>query len=170
MVSTLATPTRSPLCRAANAGGFETAKILVLEEVVDPFFFHQPAGKSEVRFAILHAVVARIVRPGQLILNRHSDEHRAQDIGHRDLMKNAAAHLLRQQPELRNNLGTEVQERLVAAPLTELLDDAIEVSDTPFRSRIVTVTFSPRMRSKRISVPGCPSRSTSKWNNCEIAS
>ena len=32
----------------------------VLEEVIDAFLFHEPAGEGEVRLAVLHAVIARL--------------------------------------------------------------------------------------------------------------
>ena len=36
----------------------------VLEVVVDPLFLHQPAHEIEVRFAILDAIIARVVSFG----------------------------------------------------------------------------------------------------------
>ena len=37
------------------------AAVAVLEEVIDPFLLHQPAGEIEVGFAVLNAIIARII-------------------------------------------------------------------------------------------------------------
>jgi hypothetical protein len=37
--------------------------LLVLEVIVDAFFFHQPRDKVEVGFAILDAIIARLKAP-----------------------------------------------------------------------------------------------------------
>ena len=55
----------------------------VLEEVEDPFLFHQPRGKLKIRLVILHAIVAGIERALNLGLIVIAGQHGGENVGDR---------------------------------------------------------------------------------------
>ena len=89
------------------------AAVGVGEEVVDPFFLHEPAGEVEVGLAVLNAVVAWFVGPLELVVDVEAGEDLLEDVGHGDLLEDPALGLPGQQPELGDDLrlvaGEEVR-------------------------------------------------------------
>ena len=53
----------------------------VLEEIVNPFLFHQPAGELKIRLPILHAVVARMKNADRFEHDMQAVQHFFQDVG-----------------------------------------------------------------------------------------
>ena len=106
----------------------------VREEVKDPLVFHQPAGEVEIGFAVLHAVVARLIGPLQLIRDVQRGEHRLEDVRHSLLLKDPALRVAREQPKLWNQLRPIAEERLRSvhargvAALADPADDAVKVA------------------------------------------
>jgi hypothetical protein len=101
---------------------------LVLEEVENPFFFHQAAGEVEIRFAVLHAIVTGLVLAGELDLHGETLEHLDQDLLDRLLLEDPALSLARQEPELRDDLEPVVGEGRVLPPLGGPAADPADVS------------------------------------------
>ncbi len=100
----------------------------VLEEIVNPFFFHQAAGEIEVRLAILHTEIPWIIGPGEFVTEIEPGKHMFENIGHRKVLKNSALDSFREQPELRHHLGAEVEKIFIAPALAEAPDDAVEIA------------------------------------------
>ena len=67
-----------------------------------PFFLHQPGGEVEVALAVLHAVVARLERPLDLVGDLEPLEDLLEDVGDRDVLEDAALCPLGQEPQLGN--------------------------------------------------------------------
>ena len=98
----------------------------VLEEVVDPLVLHEAAGEREVGLPVLHAVVARLERPVEPELGRDVREHVLQDVGHGQLLEDAARLPARREPERRDELGRVARDLRSAGALAETPDDAAE--------------------------------------------
>ena len=99
----------------------------VREEVVDPFLFHQPAGEGEVRFAILDAVVVRRVLAAELEGDVEALKHLGEDLRHALLLEDPRLHVLRQQPDLRDQLQTIRNEVLIRFAFFDGPDDAVNL-------------------------------------------
>src|ERR1700722_3908484 len=99
----------------------------MLEEVINSFFFHQAAGKREVGFAILHAVVALIIGSRKFVRHVQAGQNLAEYVRYREVLKNPAADVFRQQPEDRHDASPEVQEIFVARTLTETVHHPVEI-------------------------------------------
>src|SRR5438132_1620471 len=94
----------------------------VLEEVVHPFFFQEPADEGEVRLTVLHTVVARLVRGLELVAYVEALENLFEDVGHALVLEDATADLLGPEPELRHDLVAVVRKVFVALPFLETAD------------------------------------------------
>ena len=101
--------------------------LAVLEEVEDPFFFHDPAGEVEIALAILHAVIAFLESAVQFRFDVEVGENLFEDLGNGQVLENARLNSFRQQPELRNEDHPVGSESRVAARLGHRLADAVEV-------------------------------------------
>lgn len=79
--------------------------VLVLEEIVDAFFFQQSIDEIEVAFAVLHAVLAQSIGFAQRLLDIAAEtvllENRLDDLGHGLILKDAAIGLACQKPQPR---------------------------------------------------------------------
>ena len=100
----------------------------MLEEIVNSLFLHQAAGEIEIGLAVLDDVIALIIGSGDVVADVESDEHQFKNVGHGEVLKNAAADFFRQQPELGDYFGAEVHEGFIAAALTKAFDDAVEIA------------------------------------------
>ena len=103
----------------------------VLEEVVDPLLLHEPAGEIEVGFTVLNAIIALIVGSRYLVRDVQSRKHLAENVRHREVLKDTAADFFRQQPKFGNQFGVEMHKMLVAGALAEPLDQPVEVALLP---------------------------------------
>ena len=104
------------------------AAVGVREIVVDPLFFHQPAGEVEVGFAVLHAVIARLKRARQVEVQVETVEHHLEDVGHRLVLEDPALGTLRPQPETRHDFHAIADKLAVALALGDAAADSIEVA------------------------------------------
>ena len=100
----------------------------VLEEVIDAFFLHEPAGEVEIGFAVLHAEIARMERALDFVGHVQSVQDFFQDIRNGHVLKNAALHPAGQQPKLRHHFHAVVRKSVIPAPLTKAAADTAEVS------------------------------------------
>jgi hypothetical protein len=104
--------------------------VAVLEVVVQPFFFHQPAGKGQVALLVLHAILARriLIALLQLELEVRAErlQHALQYVEHRQLLEDARLHPFAEQPQSRHQHGAIVEVRAVVADTLEPADDAVE--------------------------------------------
>ena len=99
----------------------------MLEEVIDPLLFHEPAGKGKIRFAILDAIIARVEVPLNPVDDVQPSEHLFQDVGDGQVLEDAALHFFGPEPQLRGHFGPVMGEVRVAAALRETADDAVEI-------------------------------------------
>ena len=92
----------------------------VLEEVIDPLFFHQAARERKVGLAVLDAEVAWMERaadlPGHV---EGGGEDLLQDVGHRKVLKDAALRLPRQEESFRDEVEHMPRERGVPRSLRD---------------------------------------------------
>ena len=102
--------------------------LLVLEEVIDAFLFHEPAGEIQIRLAVLHAVVPRLEGALQLVFDVEAFQHLLQNVGYRLLLEDTALRLPRQQPELGHDFHGVGGEMFVLLPLADAVADAVEVA------------------------------------------
>src|SRR5262245_25680931 len=100
----------------------------VLEEVIDPFFFHEAAREVEVRLAVLHAKVAGLEAALQLKNGVDSLQHLLQDVGNGDVLKNAALRPLAQQPELGHDIHPVSSKNVVPLALRDAAANAVEMT------------------------------------------
>ena len=108
---------------------------------MDPLLLHEPAHEGEVRLAILHAVLALV----ELLLRRESEldgeapfvlKNLSQDGDDRLALKDAALHLLGEQPQLGHQLQLVTVEDLStregdAVHVPNAPDDAVEETRGP---------------------------------------
>src|SRR6185312_12809764 len=71
------------------------AVLAVFKVIINALVLHEPAGEGEVRFAVLHAVIARLIGTGQLTeRDINTVEDGFEDVGYGLLLKDATAHAL----------------------------------------------------------------------------
>src|SRR5262245_37059877 len=102
--------------------------LLVSEVIVDSLLLHQPACEGEVALAILHAVIALVETPLDLVIDRQAGEHLLEDLRDALVLEDAALNALGPQPELRDHLGAIVDEVVVAAALTEAVHQSMKMT------------------------------------------
>jgi len=116
----------------------------MVEEVVDAFLFHEPAGEVEVGLAVLHAIVARLVGALELPLDVESLEHFPEDVRHGLPLEDPALRALGEKPELGNDVHLVGGEQgavaalaldLVAAAFRHPATDSAEVAVAVARDR-----------------------------------
>src|SRR5487761_41320 len=101
----------------------------VFEEVVDAFILHEAACEIEVGLTVLNAEVALVVGSQKLEADVQPGQYPAQNVGHGDVLKNAAPHFFGQQPKLGNQLGAEMHKEFAAADtLAKAFDHAVEIA------------------------------------------
>lgn len=99
----------------------------VPEEVVDAFLFHQSAGEIEVAFVVLHAVVAQLERPLDFVGDVESRQHFLENVGHGNLLEDAALNVVRQQPQLWHHFHAIGREGRIASGLSDSTANAVDV-------------------------------------------
>jgi len=106
------------------------AVLLVAEEVVDAFLFHQAADEIEAGLAVLHAVFPLAVRPAQGVFEVGKPqvaEHLLDDLRDAQVLENPAVRGARQQPEPRAQRHLVTGELALVDVLAAARDDAVEV-------------------------------------------
>ena len=129
-----------PARQVFEAGGLvrqihRVALLGVLEVVENPFLFHQPAGELEIGFAVLHAIIARIVGAFDVVLVEvDAGQHFGEDVGHAEMLENAAVHVSRELREGRQHFGPIADEigsgfrRMDFHSLADAEHDAVEIA------------------------------------------
>ena len=111
--------------------------VLVLEVVIDSFFFHQPRNEIEVRLPILHAIIARdeiAVEPKFEILKSEVPENLLDDVGNFLVLKDPAIGRTCQEPEPRHHFRAISSEPPILRALREAADEAVPVALLPSAS------------------------------------
>ncbi|MNF73727.1 hypothetical protein D3C84_557370 [compost metagenome] len=109
------------------------AALLMAEEVVDPFLFHQAADEVETGLAVLHAVFPLAIRPAQGVFEigkAQVAEHLLDDLRDGEVLENPAIGGAGQQPKPRAQGGLVTGELALVDVLAATGDDAMEVALT----------------------------------------
>ena len=124
--------TRIRVVRGAGVGQHQRVlAVLVLEEIIDAFVFHQAADEVEIRLAVLHAVVPGGVRAAQRIPEIREAlvaEDLFDDVGHRLALEDAAVRRARQEPQPGHEGRAVAAASAVGRGLHEAADVAVEVA------------------------------------------
>ncbi len=106
------------------------AVLLVAEEVVDAFLFHQAADEIEAGLAVLHAVFPLAVRPAQGVFEvgkAQVAKHLLDDLRDAQVLENPAVGGAAQQPQPRAQSHLIAGELALVDVLAAAGDDAVEV-------------------------------------------
>src|SRR5579862_2541610 len=105
---------------------------MLLEKVIDTFFFHQSGNKVEISLPVLHTVVALAegaVEPEFEVAKAELCENRLNNVGDGLLLEDAAVRLARQEPQPGNHFGSIISKAPIRAALGEPADEAVEITE-----------------------------------------
>src|SRR5438552_6033210 len=102
----------------------------VFEKIKDALFFHQTAGKVEIRLTILNAIVTWMERALNFKRYIQPIQHLLQNVRDVDVLENSALRSPGQKPKLRHDLQAIRSEdvALAASTLADSITNAIEIT------------------------------------------
>src|SRR5262245_22508227 len=89
----------------------------MLEEIINAFFLHEPAGEVVVTFAILDAKIPRLEFPLNFETHIEAFKDLPQDVRHGDMLKDAALSPLGEEPEFGHDLHPIDRKDVVSSTL-----------------------------------------------------